>query len=105
MTHPPDAGPEPEPGSPSIEPERRGLAGLIMRLMRRFTPEHAEDAERESREWFVVCTKCDTARTWAELGGIRYGAYSKGKRMLMTCPTCARRRWHKVERRPSTASE
>jgi hypothetical protein len=86
-------------------PERRGIAGIVMRLMRRLAPKRAEDAERESREWFAVCLKCGTARSYSELGGIRYGAYSRGKRMRLACPTCGRRRWHKIERRPARASD
>lgn len=85
------------------EPPLRGAARLIMSLMRRFAPRHAEAAERESREWFFVCRECGTARSYRELGGIRYKAASKGKRTLMKCPRCRARRWHSVERRPEAA--
>ena len=87
MTEPADGG-----------ARRRGAAKLVMWLMRRFAPKHAEAAERESREWFFVCSTCGTARSYAELGAIRYGARSKGKRARLTCPTCGVKRWHKVER-------
>ena len=100
MTYRSDEGAaESAQGGPPTEPERRGAAGLIMRVMRRFAPRHAEAAERESREWFVVCPECGTARSYAELGGIRYGAYSRGKRMRLACPACGVKRWHAVERR------
>jgi hypothetical protein len=105
MTQPPDVGADSEQGRPRIEPERGGTAGLIMRLMRRVAPKHAEAAERESREWFIVCLECGTARSYAELGGIRYGARSSGKRTRLTCPTCGVKRWHAVERRRSAAAE
>ena len=77
----------------------------MMRLLRRTSPKHAEGAERESGEWYLICPKCGTARSYSELGWVRYGAWSRGKRMLHPCPTCGRRRWHKVERhsqRPGT---
>jgi len=80
-------------------PKRRGLAGLIMRAMWRFAPKRAAAAERESREWFLICRNCGHERTYAEIGGIRYGAYSRGKRMRLRCPACGERRWHDVERR------
>jgi hypothetical protein len=105
MTYRSDRGAGSEQGAAPNEPERRGAAGLIMRLMRRFAPEHAAAAERESREWFVVCPECGNARSYAELGGIRYGAYSRGKRTRLACPTCDVKRWHKVERRRPAASE
>jgi DNA-directed RNA polymerase subunit RPC12/RpoP len=74
-----------------------------MWLLRRFSPKRAEAAERESREWFFVCSECGTARSYAELGGIRYGASSKGKRTVLRCPTCGVRRVHSVERRSPAA--
>jgi rubrerythrin len=86
-----------EPGA--TEPERRGLAGVLMRLLRRVAPKHAEGAERESREWFFVCKKCGTATSYAEVGAVRYGAYSRGKITRIRCPSCGVKRWHKVERR------
>jgi rubrerythrin len=76
-----------------------------MWLMRRFAPKHAEAAERESREWFFVCRECGTARSYAELGGIRYGAYSRGKRTRLTCPACGVKRWHSVERRSQAPAD
>jgi len=95
----------PEQDRAPNEPQLRGVAGLIMRLMRRFAPERAAAAERESREWFFVCQECGTARSYRELGGIRYGASSSGKRTRLTCPTCGVRRWHAVERRPAITPE
>ena len=52
----------------SPAPQRRGLAGLLMRLLRRLSPKRAEDAERESGEWYLICPKCGTARSYSELG-------------------------------------
>ena len=70
-----------------------------MGILRRVSPKHAAAAEQESREWFVICGECGTERTWRQLGGIRYKASSKGKKMMLKCPTCDARRWHSVERR------
>jgi len=80
-------------------PERRGFAGFVMRVLGRVSPEHAVAAERESSEWFLICPGCGHARTYAEIGGVRYGASSRGKRVRLRCPVCGRGRWHRVERR------
>jgi rubrerythrin len=85
--------------SPSAAPERRGPAGLFMRLLRRSAPERAAAAEQESREWYLVCRKCGNERTYADVGAVRFGAYSKGKVTGFQCPVCDKFRLHKVERR------
>jgi hypothetical protein len=92
--------------APDAVPEARGLlARGLMGLLRRFAPKHAEAAERESREWFVVCHECGMARSYAEIGGVRYGAKgSKGVRTRLRCPTCGVKRWHSVEHRPEAAA-
>jgi hypothetical protein len=71
-----------------------------MRLM----PGRAEQIERESREWFVVCPHCAMERTYWDVGGVRYGGRSRGKRIGLRCPACGRRGMHPVEHRPGTAS-
>jgi hypothetical protein len=71
----------------------------MVSVMRRFSPEAAEAAEQESREWFFVCSTCGTARSVRELGGIRYKAHSKGAKRRMFCPACDTARWHDLERR------
>ena len=76
-----------------------------MGIMRRVSPKHAAAAEQESREWFFICDECGTARSYRSMGGIRYKAASKGKKMYMQCPTCGRRRWHSVERRRQPDAE
>jgi uncharacterized OB-fold protein len=67
-------------------------------------PGRAGDMERESREWKVICPRCGRERSIWELGGIRYKARSRGKRMGMKCDACGRWRMHKVERRPDGSS-
>jgi DNA-directed RNA polymerase subunit RPC12/RpoP len=73
---------------------------LFMWLMR----SRAADVERESREWFVVCPNCGLERTYWDLGGVRYKAWSRGKRIGLRCPSCGKRRMHPVERRTGSAT-
>ena len=86
-------------GGAREEPPLRGAAKLIVSTMRRFSPEAAEAAEQESREWFFVCSTCGTARSVRELGGIRFKAPSEGAKRRMFCPACDTARWHDLERR------
>lgn len=70
-----------------------------MWVLRRLSPRWAEAAEQESKEWVFVCRECGLARSYWEMGGLRYKAASKGKRTSMRCPRCGVRRVHSVERR------
>ena len=54
--------------------------------------------EAESREWRVVCACGHDPSIW-DIGGIRYKATGK-PRTLMKCPTCGKRTWHRVLKRP-----
>jgi hypothetical protein len=54
----------------------------------------------ESSQWRVRCPRCGRSRTYAELGGTRIGAASKGKRILGWCRECRWFRWAIVERVP-----
>ena len=56
------------------------------------------DVEAESRQWMVQCP-CGFERSVWELGGVRYGAHSRGKKVLRRCTQCGRFRWHKVYRK------
>jgi hypothetical protein len=78
---------------------------VIVSVMRRFSPETAEAAEQESREWFFVCSTCGTARSVRELGGIRYKAHSKAAKRRMFCPACDTARWHELEHRRLAVTE
>jgi hypothetical protein len=62
-------------------------------------PRSAADMEQESREWMLICPKCGHERSYWDIGGIRYKAYSRGKRVGLRCPNCDKLRMHKVERR------
>jgi len=77
----------------------RGGAKALIWVLRKLSPRQAEAAERESKEWTFICGECGHARSYWEVGGIRYKAASKGKRTVMRCPRCGVRRVHSVERR------
>ena len=72
---------------------------LVQRLVLRLMPRRAAEIERESREWLVICPNCGFARSYWEIGGVRYKARSRGKRIGLRCPSCGKRKWHRVERR------
>jgi hypothetical protein len=76
----------------------------IQRFIQRLMPGRAGGMESESREWMVICPKCGRERSIWELGGIRYKAWARGKRMGMRCDACGRWRMHKVERRREAAT-
>ena len=77
------------------------LPTLTQRIVMRLMPGSAEEMERQSREWFVVCPKCGFERTIWDMGGIRYKARSSGKRIGTRCPSCGKRSMHPVEHRPA----
>lgn len=49
-------------------------------------------------DWQIKCPKCGRSKLYSEIGGIRQGAYSKGKRLLGWCKECKWFRWAKVEK-------
>ncbi len=49
-------------------------------------------------EWQIRCTSCDRARPLADVGGIRIGAASAGKRTLAWCRNCGFFRVAAIER-------
>ena len=52
--------------------------------------------------WIVRCPKCGWTIPAAELGWIRIGAASRGKRTLAKCHRCNRIRWVHVEKQQSS---
>jgi hypothetical protein len=74
---------------------------LTQRIVLRLMPRRAEAIERESREWFVTCPNCGLERSIWDLGGVRYGAKSRGKSTGIKCRQCGKRSMHPVERRPA----
>jgi predicted RNA-binding Zn-ribbon protein involved in translation (DUF1610 family) len=75
------------------------MASLVQRLVTRLMPGRAAEIERESRQWDVACPRCGDTRSVWDLGGIRYKAASKGKRIGTTCPECGERGLFDVVRR------
>jgi hypothetical protein len=67
------------------------LRNLILKFVSRET---AKKMEAESRGWKLKC-KCGHETDYWEIGGIRYKAASRGKKMLIRCPTCGLT-WHEV---------
>ena len=89
-----------EPADPSAH--RKSFA---QRLITRLMPHRAAEIERESREWIVVCPNCGRSASYWELGGVRYKAASKGKRIRGHCSGCRKRVWARVERRETPPGE
>lgn len=88
-------------GTPNSHTSRR-RPSLTQRLIIRLMSGRADEIERQSREWFVVCPHCGLERTYWDVGGIRYEARGQGKRIRLQCPSCRRRSTHVLEHRPGT---
>jgi hypothetical protein len=82
----------------------RRTPSLTQRLVMGLMSGRADEIERQSREWFVVCPHCGLERTYWDIGGVRYKARSRGKRIGLRCPSCGKRGMHAVEHRPGSAS-
>ena len=71
------------------------------KLLARLLPgQLASDMEAESRAWMLQCPCGYEISIW-ELGGVRYGAKSRGKRMLRRCRGCGKLKWHRVYKKDS----
>jgi hypothetical protein len=62
------------------------------------------DVEAESRSWMVQCPCGFEISIW-ELGGVRYGAVSKGKKLLRRCRQCGKIRWHRVYKKQTDSPQ
>lgn len=51
----------------------------------------------EDQTWIISCPRCGRWKTLDEVGGVRIGAASAGKRVLGVCRACRRLRWMRVE--------
>ena len=69
------------------------------RLFAKVTPGLIADMEAHSRLWMVQCPNCGFEKSIWEMGGIRYKAYSRGKKIYQRCIQCDKRGWHKVYKR------
>lgn len=75
----------------------------IQKLFMAALPKRWADSMREeSMRWQVRCCTCNTARSYWEIGAIRWKAASKGKRILFRCPTCQKLRAAAVEKIEAT---
>jgi len=71
--------------------------GLIQRAMCAILPKRPREAmEAESRQWIIRCLTCGAKQSVWEAGGVRWGAYSKGKRTMIWCRRCVRLRCSSV---------
>jgi predicted RNA-binding Zn-ribbon protein involved in translation (DUF1610 family) len=90
-------------------PERdpcRQRPSLTQRIVLRLMPGRAEEIERQSRAWMIVCPNCGFERSYWGIGGVRYKARShKKQRIGMRCPSCGKRGGHAVEHRPGSRSQ
>jgi RNase P subunit RPR2 len=77
----------------------RPRLSLTQRVVTSLMPGRAGEIERQSREWFVLCPNCGLERTYWDIGGVRYRARSRGKRIGLRCPSCGKRAMHPVEHR------
>lgn len=71
----------------------------IQRFLYRLFPETAKDMEAESREWMLQCSSCGYEQSYWDIGGVRWKAYSKGKRTWMRCRNCYKFAGHRVYRK------
>ena len=81
------------------------MPSFTQRIVMRLMPGRADEIERQSREWFIVCPNCAFERTYWDIGGVRYGARSHAKRIGARCPSCGERAMHPVEHRPGRAPQ
>ena len=73
--------------------------GFFQKLFATLLPKSSMEAmEAESRDWMVRCPCGHEISVW-ELGGIRYGGRSTGKRTLIRCQKCGKRTWHRFYRK------
>lgn len=72
---------------------------LLQRFLMAVLPKRwMESIRAESQLWKIRCPKCGAARSYWDIGGIRWKAYSRGKRMLSRCPKCGKIGWAIVEK-------
>lgn len=77
--------------------DRGGMSRTQLFFTRFAGAETAAAMEAHSRAWLVQCPDCGHERSIWEMGGIRYKA-AGNPRMLMRCPKCGKRGWHRVVR-------
>ena len=68
-------------------------------LQKLLSEKQFEKIKESSKKWLSICTKCGYSVSVWDSGGIRFGAASKGKRVLGYCPDCKSKRVFKVEKK------
>ncbi|HLO41764.1 MAG TPA: hypothetical protein VK176_12135 [Phycisphaerales bacterium] len=58
-----------------------------------------------NQTWILSCGTCGRWKTLEEVGGLRIGARSIGKRILGRCSSCNRLRWLRLEQPPQIPAE
>ena len=73
----------------------------VQRLMLSILPTRLSNAiKAESEGWRITCLTCGNSKSVWEVGGIRWGAASVGKRKLVQCSHCSCLRWASVDWKP-----
>jgi hypothetical protein len=79
---------------------------FIQRLFMRLLPRRwAEQMKADSQAWRIRCTGCNRSRSIWEIGGIRWKAYSRGKRTIVRCSQCGGMQIAAIEKTPAESSE
>jgi hypothetical protein len=76
----------------------------IQRFLQKHFPGTAKEMEAESRTWMLRCSSCGHEQSYWDIGGIRWMASSRGKRVWMRCRVCHRFVGHKVYRKRTAES-
>ena len=73
---------------------------IVQKIILKSVPKPvAISMEMETRQWHVVCPKCDHSRSVWELGGLRWKVSSYGQRLLAKCNHCSKWSVSKAEKR------
>lgn len=60
----------------------------------------AQAIQAESQSWLLRCPACGTTRSVWDVGGIRFKAASRSKRLYLRCAHCHSWRWMPMEHKP-----
>jgi hypothetical protein len=73
---------------------------LIQTLVKTFLPKGVSNSiQAESESWLLTCSHCGTVRSVWDVGGVRFGAASVGKKTMVWCATCRQLRMMSMERK------
>lgn len=92
-----------EPLRDPNEPPRRSLIQRL--LLTIFPASWSESMIAESKGWKARCLTCEHPISIWALGGVRWKASSRYKRIMIRCPNCQAARWAAVEWAPDADGE